>query len=569
MLDGQANGLIIGIIFLSSSVFPRGGIHTEGTIQDNWQSVAASITDSISVELHNITFGEALAIIVEKGDFRLSYNRSRLPIEQIVEPIRSTAPAFEVLFVLLQQTETTLILTSDSELAIVPSSKRINNAATISGQVVDAETKEPLIGTNIVIPGSETGGISDAVGKFYISGIPDGFQIIQFEYIGYKTQKVVTYINRDNPLHLTIELEAETLLLNEITVTPGLFAIMGNGVSMQQTLTHEDLQNITFGEDVYRALKRLPGVTANDFSAKFTVRGSDNEEVLVLLDGMEIYEPFHLKDIAGGGFSFIDVSVIEGANLLTGGFPADYGNRMSGVLEMNSIRPTPGIQHTSLGLSVLNAMYRTEGRLPGDRGVWFLSARRGFLDLILNTAGADEDDAPRPEYYDIHGKVAFQMDNEHQNSLHFLYANDHSVARSYDFLTGAIRKVGSTDYGNAYVWFNSSTNLRPELFSQTVLSVGNLSRNRASEISSPDNIEPGSLRDKKNATVFGLRQLLNYQYSETMQIRAGMNLKYHHADYNFLLDVTDEIDVSRDSKAANNREWLAIRCRWLYSRHAV
>ncbi|MEE9465182.1 MAG: TonB-dependent receptor [Candidatus Neomarinimicrobiota bacterium] len=541
----QAAGLIISLIILSVPIFSREDLRTAGTDQDNWQSIAAFITDTISVELNDITFGEALEIIAGKGGFKLSYNRSRLPLDQTVASIRTSAPAFEVLFVLLQQTGTTLILTSDSELAIVPSVNSINNGATISGQVVDAGTNEPLIGTNISIPGSALGGTSDLEGQFVLSSVSKGFQIVQFQYIGYKTLKVVTYINGDELQPLTVEMESETLLLNEIIVTPGLFAIMGKGPTMRQTLTHEDMQNITFGEDVYRALKRLPGVTANDFSAKFTVRGSENEEVLVLLDGMEIYEPFHLKDITGGAFSFIDVGVIESANLLTGGFPAEYGNRMGAVLEMNSIRPTIGKQRTSLGLSMMNAMYRTEGTLAGDRGVWFLSARRGFLDVLLNMVAEGDDEIPRPVYYDIHAKVAFQTDRNHQNSLHFLHARDNADYWENENIGPGVRKIGSTAFGNTYAWFNSSAKLLPDLFSKTVLSLGSLSRRRESEF--PGASEPGTLLDKKSAYVLGLRQIFNYQYSDAMLFKGGINLKYHQAKYDFNLDLTDEVEITRDS----------------------
>ena len=134
--------IITCLIIFSSPVFSREDFRTDGAGQGNWQSVVAAISDTISVDPKSITFGEALEIIAGKGDFKLSYNRSRLPLEQIVTSVRTNAPAFEVLFLLLQQTETALILTSVGELAVVPSINSISNAATISGQVFDAETKK-------------------------------------------------------------------------------------------------------------------------------------------------------------------------------------------------------------------------------------------------------------------------------------------------------------------------------------------------------------------------------------------------------------------------------------------
>jgi len=543
----KAASLIISLIFLSSPVFSREDFRAVGADQDNWQPIAASITDSISVDLNKITFGEALEIIAGKGGFKLSYNRSRLPLDQTVAPIRTSAPAFEVLFLLLQQTGTSLILTPDGELAIVPSNTSFDHDATLSGIVLDAETKEQLIGTNISVLGTYTGCVSDSSGHFNLSNLPEGFLIIQFGYIGYKTRKVVTYAaNNPTSPGLSIEMEPQQLLLQEITITPGLFSIMGKGPTMRQTLTHEDMQNITFGEDVYRALTRLPGVAANDFSAKFTLRGGENEEILVLLDGLEIYEPFHLKDLAGGAVSFIDVGVIEGVELLTGGFPAEYGTRMSGVLTMRTIRPPAGSNRMSLGLSMMNAFFRSAGTFNGSQGAWFLSARRGFLDLLLDMMDAGKE-IPRPAYYDLHGKLDYQLDGNRQISVHVLHAEDHSEYIDYDKYNVYERKVGITDFGNTYGWINFRSNPLLSLYSQTVLSFGSMTCNRQGEEPDESNSETYSLSDHRDARVFGLQQRWAYQFSDNVHFKGGFNLRHHESDYNFDFYRTEEITSTSDS----------------------
>ena len=115
---------------------------------------------------------------------------------------------------------------------------------------------------------------------------------------------------------------------------------------MRQALTREDLENVPFGEDIYRAVTRLPGVSAGDFSAKFTVRGGRNENVLVLMDGQQLYEPFHLKDVDGGVLSIVDVEAIEGIHLHTGGYSARYGECLNGVLDMRTRNSEPGSART-------------------------------------------------------------------------------------------------------------------------------------------------------------------------------------------------------------------------------
>jgi outer membrane receptor protein involved in Fe transport len=137
-------------------------------------------------------------------------------------------------------------------------------------------------------------------------------------------------------------MEEHPLALKEIIVTPGSYSIMGDVPSMRQTLTSEDIKMMGWAEDVTRAVQRIPGISANDFSAKFNIRGADADEVLVLLDGMQIYQPFHQKDFGGGLFSTIDIETLDGVELLSGGFTASYDDRMSGVLNMTTKNPDEG-----------------------------------------------------------------------------------------------------------------------------------------------------------------------------------------------------------------------------------
>ncbi|MGH9363268.1 MAG: hypothetical protein ACRD2T_15260, partial [Thermoanaerobaculia bacterium] len=119
----------------------------------------------------------------------------------------------------------------------------------------------------------------------------------------------------------------------EIVVTPSRISLLREdpvgllGLSREEILTLPHL-----GDDFFRALSLLPGTSANDVSARFHVRGARDDETQIVLDGQELFEPFHLQDF-DSPFSLVAPSTLSGADLSTGGFPARYGDRMSGVLD--------------------------------------------------------------------------------------------------------------------------------------------------------------------------------------------------------------------------------------------
>ena len=121
--------------------------------------------------------------------------------------------------------------------------------------------------------------------------------------------------------------------LPPITVTPSQFTIQ-SGTILNQRLSKTEIQLFPLVDnDILRAAQVFPGVVSHDYSARFNVRGGERDEVLVRLDGMELREPFHLRDF-GGAISIIDLNLVQQFDLMMGGFPAKYGDTMSSVVEI-------------------------------------------------------------------------------------------------------------------------------------------------------------------------------------------------------------------------------------------
>ncbi|MDA0334949.1 MAG: carboxypeptidase regulatory-like domain-containing protein [bacterium] len=211
------------------------------------------------------------------------------------------------------------------------------HAASIHGSVRDASSGLPLPGAVIAIVDTTLGTVTDAEGHYTLA-MPPGHWVVEVSYMGYAPWATAAMmVPTDSARTVDVALHPRAIPLREMTITPGRFAIMGDVSGARQTLSEAEIQSIPqFGEDIFRAVARLPGVVGSDFSARFTVRGGEQDEVLVRVDGVELFDPFHLKDIEGGALSIVDVALIEGVELLTGGYPAEYGDRLSGVFDVQT-----------------------------------------------------------------------------------------------------------------------------------------------------------------------------------------------------------------------------------------
>ncbi|MFQ6113580.1 MAG: TonB-dependent receptor domain-containing protein, partial [bacterium] len=397
----------------------------------------------------------------------------------------------------------------------------------ITGYVFEAKTHKPLANANILVQGTQLGAASGPDGYYEISNLSPGTYTVEASVIGYKPEEIENVVVRENStVELNFELSKSVVPLQQVVVTPGHFAIMHEEPTLRQTLTREDIRSIPqFGEDIYRAVTRLPGVAGNDFSSKFTVRGGENEEILVLLDGLELYEPFHLKDV-GGALSIIDVEAIGGIDLMTGGFQAEYGDKLSGVFNIHSATLPMNKTRASLGISFMNARFMSEGHFARGKGQWLLSARRGYIDLVLKLVGSE--DELSPEYYDVLGKVQYRLNESHSISAHLMRAGD-----VFDFVDDDEDKVNS-GFGNSYGWLTLKSFLHPRLFAQTMLSVGRVDQNREGvENSYSDEALRQMVLDIRNFDFYGLKQDWNYKFLSQHLLKWGFDLKRFTSEYDY------------------------------------
>ena len=294
-----------------------------------------------------------------------------------------------------------------------------------------------------------------------------------------------------------------------------------------RSLARERLRSMPhLGEDVFRAVARVPGVAADEYAAQFSIRGGEEDEILVLLDGMELYEPFHLKDVNGGALSIIDVEALDSVRLLTGGIPARFGDRLSGVMDLTSASPK-GTRRASLGLSMTNARALAEGQLNDGRGGWLAVARRGYLDLVLGITDASPQVDLRPVYYDGYAKVSRDVGESHELSAHALWAAD------------TMRIVDDEDtvensYANGYGWLTWRSDIGDNATQRTLVSVGRVTRERVGvDLAWPQGQLNSEVFEDRTFDLVGVKQDWLAAPSEAHVLSAGMAFKRHWADYTY------------------------------------
>jgi len=309
--------------------------------------------------------------------------------------------------------------------------------------------------------------------------------------------------------------------LATVVVTPSEFPLLGGETEERQFLTRKELVRLPhLGDDVFRAIARLPGSATGDISAALLIRGGGNDEVLVLLDGLEIYEPYHIKDF--NVFSIVDSEAVGGIDYISGGMPSEYGNRMGAVVDMSSA--SPSAQRTYVGVSFTHARFLSEGTFAGDRGEWLVSARRGYLDLVLDLTN-QADDNLSPRYYDLFGKVQYRIGDKSVLSADVIAAYDH-------LRYNTVEERNDGRYGNVYAWLNLRTSWSPRLSSRSVVSTGRVDRRRTGGFDQPQ--QTATVNDRRSFDVSGVKQDWTLDRSDRRHyLKGGFDVKTFDASYDY------------------------------------
>jgi hypothetical protein len=262
----------------------------------------------------------------------------------------------------------------------------------ISGRVIDARTKEPLSGVNVVLIGRGTGSASDEEGKFFIDGLANGSYQLEVSYIGYVTEiKTDIIVKNVKPVYLTIELTPGAIEGEEVVVSAGYFVEEKSTSPSTISLSKEEIRRFPGGfEDVVRTVSTLPGVAINSSGGRndLLVRGGGPSENLYTVNNIEVpnINHFSTQGSSSGSLSFINLDFVDNVSFSTGGFGARYGDKMSSVLSLDMAEGRKDRFGGKFLISATQFGLNFEGPV-GKGGNFIFSARKSYLDFIFKAAG--------------------------------------------------------------------------------------------------------------------------------------------------------------------------------------
>ncbi|MCC7259246.1 MAG: TonB-dependent receptor [Gammaproteobacteria bacterium] len=264
--------------------------------------------------------------------------------------------------------------------------------------------------------------------------------------------------------------------LPELVVTTSRYALADDPLDGRSFLTGTDVDALPkLADEPLRAVRHLPGAAASGISAQSHLRGGGLDEVLMVLDGLPLQEPFHLKNFLTP-VSVFDAAAIESMEVSSGGFTANHGDRMSGVIDITPLT-APAPRYTELGLSLFHASALSAGEFADARGTWLGSVRRSNLDWLSRFA---DEDRGKPEYFDAFARLSFATSDTTSFFASLLTSRDEIVMNTVD-------KAEQVDaeYRNTYVWGGWQQDWGGGLASRLTLALTDVDNDREGRIDEP------------------------------------------------------------------------------------
>ena len=309
---------------------------------------------------------------------------------------------------------------------------------TIVGRVVDTDSGVGLAGAYITIDGTRLGAAADTSGAFTVTNVPAGEYRLVFQMIGYKTRVLrrVQVLADSTTSPITARLSEQSIELETVTVTSHRDRELEKQLNTSvHAIRPSDVVSLPGGgEDLFRTVQAMPGVVARaDYGTQFYVRGGTPDQNLITIDGVPVFNPYRLK-LLGGPVSMFNPDVVERVELLAGGFPAEYGDKLSSVLVIHNREGDRHRKHFRGGASLIDSRFAADGPIPGTQtdGSWLVAGRRTYYDLLFNRLDSLPKGTVLPFFRDVQTKIVQDLGPNQQIVVNILDSNEGTELKELD-----------------------------------------------------------------------------------------------------------------------------------------
>jgi ferric enterobactin receptor len=549
---------------------------------------AAEAVQSTPLNLHaltvNCTFDQvplrdALHTLVDSTHIQIIFD-DELIDGIIVSGTFKHTPLAEVLQAILQKGNIEYQVLDGGQLVLY---KRAFGQRTIKGYVRDDYSGETLPYANIQLLGTNHGASTNTQGYFILMNAPAGLCTLDVSYIGYESSRIPLPAGREMPL-LAIDLRQQALTGDEVAITAATMQNVTASESPSQVhVTPMQVSSMPAvgGADLMRSLQLLPGISSmNDAATGIFIRGGSADQSLVLFDGMPIYHIDHFF----GFISAFNLDAVKDVRLLKGAFPARFGGRLSGILELTGKSGNSNAVQVSGTINNLSASSVIQVPIAG-RGGWLLSLRRSIPNasdsdlysevlnslattgiqttaggprvLALQTTNNTVSAVPDFYYYDLTSKVSYMLSSRDLVTASFFRGLDH-VDQSQTVRTREPGNPGSamlTHINDVTEWGNTGFSLQwarrwsDEYFStlSAATTIYNSTSQRSGKATKIDTVYFNA-SERNKVTNLDIRFNNELQLSPEHRLEFGAQLAATGIDLNF--NSLDTVQVLRENKRA-------------------
>lgn len=418
-------------------------------------------------------------------------------------------------------------------------------SAIMSGVVSEAQSGEAVIGVNVIVSSDSTnfskaafvrGTRTNKFGFYSLPNIPTGVYYLTVRGLGYATfTKRVQVEEPSKAVRENILLRSQDVKSESVTVQAERSTAPTNRTISAVQLQSDFISKMpTIGgeADIFRTLQLTPGIKpGTELSNGVYVRGGSSDQNLILLDGVSVYNPAHLA----GLFTVFNNDAIRDVRVIKGAFPAEYGGRLSSVIDLTMKEGSKEKIGGTANLSLVASRLTLEGPITENMS-FMISGRRTYLDLLLNLFLSEtaRSTAPSYNFYDLNTKLNYKISD-----------NDHLYLAGYfgnDFLS---QKTSALDF--SLIWGNATGNLRwmhiisPSLFTNFSAIYSNY-RYNYNEV---PRTGQGLSKSVSNIQDYTLRGDMQYFPSPEHSIKAGIDATLHRFT---VANATDERTVDEFMK---------------------